>query len=427
MLRFIALLSIILLFSACSGSSDESLLAPQDIPYDAKTDPQVDFLTQQSAVINRSFATEEEIPMHQWVRGYERCKSSIDQLSNFSDRYERLFNLRKYAEANDTLNQIHGLFGDRACFAPLWRAYLVLLSVFERDSLQLAQDLSAGGKRYIPFANELQIVTLYLVNQDIFRPLSPKGREKLQAEHQSALWTAKGEGGYQITGFYNCLETRIYLGTELKPYNLLASLRHEMDHLYRDKFVSLEDFAAQISIENDDPIRSYISHDELYATMSGGYNQRRALAHREREASFHAKAGNDFNFFASDGTLNSLFEEHETLPLFSDYLFSADFYSGDTGQKILNLTQLVRKGYFGKGIPPGTGISINFRIYPQNLEWGWLASFRLLVQENEGDRLNEFIRKALKEWGDELSSSSQSCKKAVEHQNKGKLDDYLGA
>ncbi len=378
-----------------------------------------------------AFKAQETIPFYQWVTGYETCSTEIEGLKDIVDQYEAHFFKQQYEAAEGSFVQIQKRLKSSSCSDTLWNAYLVMLAGLSSGSYSIIDE--PNNDRQVDYGNENQVLVLYLVNKGVIKPLTLDKREQLQKSNDSKMWTAELSGSYQITGFYDCLKSRVYLGSDLRPYNLLASLRHEIDHLYRDKFVDLESFANQISVDSDSSMKSYISHDELFASAIGGFLQRRILQKQKLEAGYHQSSHGDFDFFSPTGSLNDIYSDSQRLPFFVNFLWPVDVFGAkgqETGNKIFDLFRYVRQGYFASSSANGGensfSLTVSFQTYPQNLEWGFLVPLRYSVLSAEPDEVIQTVKASFDVWPQKLEAPSQSCLQMVQEQEAGGLDDYLG-
>ncbi len=379
----------------------------------------------------RDFKAQKTIPFYQWVSGYADCSTEIEGLKQTLDDYESQFFDRQYSAAQQSFLQIQERFKKSRCPQTLWNSYLVMLSGLSADSYSIVDE--PNNDLRVEYGNENQVLVLYLVEKGIIKPLDRSEREKLQQAHESEMWTAELSGDYQITGFYDCLKSRIHLGFDQKPYNMLASLRHEIDHLYRDKFVDIENFANQIFVNSDSSIKSYISHDELFASVIGGFSQRRILQKLELAPDYHQSAHGDFNFFSPAGNLNKIYSNSQRLPFFVNFLWPVDVFGANkqkTGDPIFDLFRYVRQGYFNatpeNGAKDHLTLTVSFQTYPQNLEWGFLVPLRYQVLQTEEDEIMQVVKAGLETWQPKLDTPSRSCLQMVQEQESGQLNDYLG-
>lgn len=91
--------------------------------------------------------------------------------------------------------------------------------------------------------------------------LTPKRREEM-----GGIWNLKSDGNlFKVQGAYNCSDSKIYIDVFQPLYNLGASMFHEEDHFFRDKF-------SQEVTKNLDAKVSLLL-DETLAAVGAGYYQ----------------------------------------------------------------------------------------------------------------------------------------------------------
>ncbi len=96
-----------------------------------------------------------------------------------------------------------------------------------------------------------------------------------------------------ILGSYQCENTQINILIHQSPYDLAATVMHELDHLFRDKYTS-EDF---MNLESD------VLFDETIANTTAGFYQ---LLAWERLNKPKLIKNENFNFFSEEGSILSI-------------------------------------------------------------------------------------------------------------------------
>ncbi len=443
-------------------------------------------------LLNRVDDKNSEWPIRQWIKGYEQCRGPIDSLWTDLETYQELFFSGRYQEAEEIHNKLknqQSTSGD--CSQPLWTALMVksvllgpmaqdqrlsmqsegesepglTLSFLERNRVNPSvvnrdgnrENRSLPPRRFTDYRYELSLLVAFLGNRGTLQKLSPHLRHVFAGDYPDSLWLQKNDEGYFTVAFYDCFDSLIYLDTELRPFNLAASIYHELDHLYRDKKIgSLWSNNSTFSAPSDDDedIQKYIALDELLATISSGFYQRRMLEVDRSLRLDGQSLGNEFNFFQVDGPLNESFDllfSDSQQPLYSvpnpsDFLANLSNYGsvhgGHRGEAILcEMQKIILNGYFdeteGQNCESAQDLLGDFREMGSNVldyEFRDFANFRAVVDRDyipwaEGSDQDVSIKSVLEYfngWAAALDKTSYNCKKIIESQNEGKIQGYLG-
>ncbi len=427
-------------------------------------------------------------PIRQWIKGYQQCRSQVDSLWLDLETYQELFFSGQYSEADELYKKINAqqsTSGD--CSQPLWTALLVKavllgpmpnhqrptnddqepmsprasLSFLERSPSPRSDSASVRQKplseRFTDYRYELSLLVAFLGNRGTLQKLNPHLRHVFAGDYPESLWLQKNEEGYFTVAFYDCYESLIYLDTELRPFNLAASLYHELDHLYRDKKISTLILPRNSSIEDAsiaDDIEKYLATDELLATISSGFYQRRMLEVDRNVRLDGLSIGNEFNFFQIDGPLNESFEllfsdssqPIDKVPNPSNFLANlsnyGSLYGGHRAETILcEMQDIILDGYFSEGqiksCQSSDDLLGDFREMGNTLldyEFRSFANGRAVVEESYIPRVGESdeetslttVIEYFDGWTAALSRPSYGCEKIIEAQNDGEIQGYLG-
>jgi len=110
------------------------------------------------------------------------------------------------------------------------------------------------------YKRSLGFLASALHNQRKIRWLTVENRKKL-----GPSWLEKKEGRFKVLGAYDCEKMVIYIDPNLRPFDVAAVLVHELDHLFRDKFLV---GTGGLSLKN------FLLVDETLAAVQAGYIQR---------------------------------------------------------------------------------------------------------------------------------------------------------
>ena len=135
-------------------------------------------------------------------------------------------------------------------------------------------------------------------------------------------WKSRSDVNSRVRGAYDCADSIIYLDPKLSPVNLAATLLHEMDHLFRDKFLDVELLRSEFNLNSNgsavDGWSSFLLMDEALAIVQSTFQQRDLQLHQVTVPAFWPGGGrwhkvtpyqlkDDVTFFAKDGPLNQLY------------------------------------------------------------------------------------------------------------------------
>ena len=157
--------------------------------------------------------------------------------------------------------------------------------------------------------------TMNLFQLDLLRPLTKQIRNELGGE-----WIKKNKkrsDQYQIMGAYDCLQSIVWFDPSQRPFDLAASLAHEIEHFYQDKITHWED-SDDFSPER---VADTLNIDESLATLHSSFAQ--FIHDRKFNRSFYRKNGearkhppkklsryfsldSDSTLYSQNGVLNAL-------------------------------------------------------------------------------------------------------------------------
>ncbi len=130
--------------------------------------------------------------------------------------------------------------------------------------------------------------TLNLFQMDLLRPLTPQLRDELGGEWRKKSLFRKNQ--YQIMGAYDCLQSIVWFDPSQRPFDLAATLAHEVEHFYQDKITHWEnsnDFTPA-------RIADTLNIDESLATLHSSFAQ--FIQDREFNRDFYRRNGEERHF-----------------------------------------------------------------------------------------------------------------------------------
>jgi hypothetical protein len=187
-----------------------------------------------------------------------------------------------------------------------------------------------------------------LHNRGLLETIDPADRPRWGPE-----WSERSADGltYRLLGGYECMSSRIHVDPTLRPFNLGASLIHEMDHLFRDKASPAYDPAKRDALFSA-PLISFLNAnkrwkgmaaaDETFASVLASLYQRLLSAIPARfgdPGAYQVPA--DLLFFRKDGNMEALLSALglETPEAFLARALAQDFRNPPPG----SVWQLVRR------------------------------------------------------------------------------------
>ncbi len=262
------------------------------------------------------------------------------------------------------------------------------------------------------------------------------------------LWQKRNSNGeHEILGGYDCQTSTIFIDPTLAPFNLGATLVHELDHLFRDKYF---DFSAQGL-----NAKTYLLMDELIASSHAGFLQKSLhfLSGYEIANDFiatkipGATMAKDMDLFQPQGNLEVIWQNladqrNEKNTLDFNSFVQKTLQQDRFGQnEIGEILKRVESAYF-----PGDQDSVslsallkkisNLNISPfsrwlrgKSLSHGFDLGDDLKSRKDSGPRqLGAFALELVRDLRSRLSNSSASCQ--ILHQKdfaSTQLKFYIGA
>jgi len=154
------------------------------------------------------------------------CEVETKTLQNAVKDYVTAIVKNNSSGAQKAYGSIHHLLFDVVqetgyCFRPLMKEYILQMSVQYTPT---------------PYWGSIPAVSAYVIEQflikDRFEYLTDTVRGALGPD-----WLKKTDDGLEYTtlGAYDCSSSKIYIDPHLRPFDLLTTLFHEVDHFLRDK------------------------------------------------------------------------------------------------------------------------------------------------------------------------------------------------
>jgi len=284
---------------------------------------------------------------------------------------------------------------------------------------------SAVLKAYAVTAVEISLIhessnisqtVAFLANEGVIQPL-PASYKKQYAQF-----------GAHIFGAYDCTQTKIYIDYSKRPFDLGASILHEISHLFRDKFVT------EIPIAHS--IQSWLLLDETLASVTAGAVQWDSTNGYTPD---QILGTGDFRLFDPSGNLNGIFyhifiNKDPGMPtaLFNGtdsilpHLLGQSFLHAEAHNElgseiqteIQNIYQIVSQGYFGHALAKGWGSALQ----PQTNSLNYDPLTTKVSTYSAG--LAPFSA-TLSELSQKLKSASPACLQFKQAIKNGELTDYI--
>jgi len=332
-----------------------------------------------------------------------------------------------------TIDYVENDIGENnGCFHQAALSYIL-------SSLVLWDQQTASNFNY-----ELLLTTAFLGNQGKLVLLTPNLRKSLQGNDKKSFWTKKDSRGFEVIGGYECERSIIYIDSNLRPFNVSATLVHELDHLFRDKYEEVDETKTA---------RLVTFVDELSATLHGLFVQK-ALAtdplilrstYNRVDPEMHVtkkflwytrydntyqnkkQPPNDANLYAQNGFFDQFWDSRGMTPfsLYESFLKHWNITEGLTKNypeylpdlKILrSIMNVVSAGYFkNKSFIESTPVPtlsnpLSHAIWSVDEPFSGMDGFLF--------RLSSLTKK--------LDEPSNSCIAFGNSVTNGELDDYLG-
>ncbi len=426
-------------------------------------------------------------PIRTWIQDYQQCRPQVDKLWQQLDEYEDFFREQNYEKASQVYREINrDQYSSGDCSNALWTALLVKASLLgprigkTKESPEEKNQTSGGNSFfaekedppekaitvgsddenwktvdpalvYTDYRYEFSLMVLFLANKGLIQKLNPHLRHVIAGDYPESLWTQRSEEGYFTVAFFDCYSSMIFIDSDLKPLNLAATLYHELDHVFRDKFYDSFLYGGEGFDFEKNTVRSFVETDELLATVSSGFYQRRQL---QVDTTFHINdvtLGNEFNLYSPNGPLNESFKLifTEDLADLRQYPNPSGFFAGLSNYQSLHgvsqsvdsvlceMQKRVLNGYFSNEEPSECGSDQlqDFR----DLGNLFLDTKLARVADIRGRRLSPWdpvptdddiqknVEEMLKGLNVAVSGPSYLCEQMMQSQDDGDLENYLGS
>ncbi len=117
-----------------------------------------------------------------------------------------------------------------ACFSFAANAYIAA------STLLLDPASNMSGTRKTPYVDmALPVLSIAIVNRGLVYPIGNSERMSWGGEWKTQK---SGSNYHEVLGAYDCNQSRIYIDPYLSPVDLASVFTHELDHLFRDKYIS---------------------------------------------------------------------------------------------------------------------------------------------------------------------------------------------
>jgi len=357
------------------------------------------------------------LPFLKWIRGYPRCQKEMESLWASLADYDQKFRAGDEKSAEKIYSQIFRSMdatSSPSCADALRRTYYV-------GAVSMGPSYKGGDGFY---RDDLVLMVILLANKNVIHFLTPELRHKM-ADGKKSLWTAQKNGDYLLSGVYRCQNSQIYLSSSLRPFNLAASLAHEIDHLYRDK----TGFRFMWDWINNKDVRSFVISDEILASLYGALYQRNLFLLDKESGSTvdYTTQGDEFNLFQKNGPLSQLMDFthlRPPIPFFEFHGLIAQKKNDPWVKgKLCEVDKTIRAGYFAqiKG-------SCNLEgIFPKST-WFTTESYisQLRRLRRDPGQFNNYLLE-LETWEEALVRPSPVCSAMIEAEDRGDLKDYIGS
>lgn len=368
--------------------------------------------------LSADFKHQKPLKAAQWLKGFENCHEPLGKLQLQLQNYYSVFTAQENEEAERIYKEIESSFTAESCGDFLRKAYVV-------ESLALDPRVQNPTMNTEFLKNDLIVLVVALFNKDFIHTLDEEKREGLADDEKASLWLKKNsKNEYVITAYYDCTRSQLFLGSTLRPFNMAATLVHEVMHLYHDKVGHFSFLESNMPLEMK--LQTYVALDEMKATMGSTHYQRSLLESLPLAEDFDSNKTLDLNYFQNQGPFDSIYTQ---LNVPAETNFSS-FYFGllreqtrqGVEQDYCLVNNTVIAGYFG--FEPGcfSGNTIHLDPPESDLDY-WLKIARLKRRTGSAESFADFVST----FTERLKSETRTCREFVGLQNQNKLSGYIGS
>jgi len=340
------------------------------------------------------------------------CAASNQKIQQLLNQYSLYGLMSDPIKTDATFKELHELIfnhhdqsGDDPCYEQSLNTYATLAPLVDATRYMdldpkirpLLPPEEFGSKT--PWAADA-VATLIRKNKLIF--LTPENRRKLGGKWNELT----PEGEYTSVGAYDCMTSIVYVDPTLRPLDFSITLIHELDHVYRDKFMDGFDYPKGTAgnweaINFIDEVEAILTGAQKWAGMKTQITVKHAV--------FGNKAQFAFNL-QHDGTL---YNGPAMNAMYAGLHFSQEFAMmameiHSTARDLL-LTE-VRDAYFPDTENPTLKA---MQIEPESYEWFPRAT-----------------NASARQWTSlevKLNQPSLSCENYVQSLKLGPVSQYVGA
>lgn len=184
------------------------------------------------------------------------CEKIVEKVARYTFQYGELSNSDKNGASARKSNAIQTLLRslenkNSPCFTPAAHAYIAISTLLIDPSANMKDN-----RNTVYIDTTLAALSIAIMNRGFVHPVKSSERKSWAGK-----WTEHRVGARypNVLGAYDCSQSRIYIDPYLAPIDLAAVFTHELDHLFRDKYLNDSKYL-------DNP-RNYTLLDESLAVL----------------------------------------------------------------------------------------------------------------------------------------------------------------
>ena len=366
------------------------------------------------------------------------CQEVVQKVHDLSKAYVVAVANSRSGRAEKTFSDLQQIiFGQLGEGAPCFESALRVMALAPgyASTEQISQWTGNGGTSSV---DDVAQLAAELMDLGKFRFLTKSLRGKLAGKWLDQI---PGTDDYSTIGGYDCATSTIYVDPYLRPFDLFATVLHEMDHFLRDKFLEPKPsnwlpakFFSGPESSQEMNWSLYNLADEAYATMDSGARQMGLQSNRKAkefgadwfvpfsETKGAYRVNGDLTFISSNGPVYRSQKILETqigsgLPrmlLSGQAVTLAQDDKKKAGELIANRQEIwddIINAYFPDKSPviPGGSASVFF----DGFEFGLSSIVAYDLARNQ--KVNEAV-----------AAPSRMCRAYLDSIGRGEVDHYIG-
>jgi hypothetical protein len=272
------------------------------------------------------------------------CSEHLEKLNSDVTAYASNFRYNRHLRADDALKRIKAKLSGPADH-PLITPNCHRLAHQLYPYFAMNAGYTDEGNRF------LALLTLKLIIRDKIQTLDGPTRTTfgpLFTTRSNRLSPENEDSSFRVLGAYDCRESKIYVDTRLRPYDLGATLIHELQHLLFDKIT----YWNNASHFSDSEIENTLNLEESLAVFTSSFAQYSQKAFAEKKPERWVvmnngkgktetgkmrhifQADTDLTFFSKKSILKRIYdlewEHYKTYSIYPDILSLSRFHKEAT-------------------------------------------------------------------------------------------------